>query len=178
MPAGGSAREARFGGGTGHFQWGGVRIFRGAWAIQAPRTGQLSRRAALADFTRDAEPMSKVLVVEDSVAAREAVMRLLRHEGYGVIGAANGVEALRAIEQEKPDLVLLDVMMPEMDGMSTLIELRQRPECSDLPVILVTALSDEERISQARELGVSEYLVKTRFSYEDLLNYVGRYARH
>ena len=122
--------------------------------------------------------MSTVLVVEDSQPAREVVMRILKREGYDVLGAANGVEALDSIQREAPDLVLLDVMMPEMDGMTMLRELRENPETRELPVILLTALSDEARLNKARELGVREYLVKTRFSYEDLLEHVSRHVRH
>jgi CheY-like chemotaxis protein len=122
--------------------------------------------------------MSTVLVVEDSQPAREVVMRILKREGYDVLGAANGIEALVSIERESPDLVLLDVMMPEMDGMTMLEELRENPETRELPVILLTALSDEPRLRKARELGVREYLVKTRFSYEELLEHVNKHVRH
>src|SRR5687768_12644331 len=110
--------------------------------------------------------MSTVLVVEDSPAAREVVMRILRREGYDVIGASNGLEALDSIHDRHPDLVLLDVMMPEMDGMSVLARLRQDAETADLPVILITALSDEKRMNRARELGARDYLVKSQFSYD------------
>ena len=103
-------------------------------------------------------------------------MRILRREGYEVIGASNGVEALDTIHDRHPDLVLLDVMMPEMDGMSVLAKLRQEPETADLPVILITALSDEKRMNRARELGARDYLVKSQFSYDDLLDRVGRHV--
>jgi CheY-like chemotaxis protein len=105
-------------------------------------------------------------------------MRILQREGYEVMGAANGVEALDSIQRESPDLVLLDVMMPEMDGMTMLEELRDNPQTRELPVILMTALSDESRLRKARELGVREYLVKTRFSYDELLEHVNRHVRH
>jgi len=119
--------------------------------------------------------MSTVLVVEDSVAAREVVMRILRREGYEVIGASNGREALDTLDRTHADLVLLDVMMPEMDGMTMLDVMRKSPQLRELPVILLSALSDEARIQRARELGVSEYLVKTRFSYDELLGHVHKH---
>jgi CheY-like chemotaxis protein len=122
---------------------------------------------------------STVLVVEDSSVAREVVMKILQREGYTVVGAANGLEALARLHSATPDLVLLDVMMPEMDGMTLLEELRDEPQYKKLPVILLTALSDEGRMSRARELGVCEYLVKTRFSYDELIDHVGRHVvRH
>jgi DNA-binding response OmpR family regulator len=78
-----------------------------------------------------------------------------------------------------PDLVLLDVMMPEMDGITMLQEMREEPQYKELPVILLTALSDETRMKKARELGVREYLVKTRFSYDELVDQVGKHVvRH
>jgi CheY-like chemotaxis protein len=123
--------------------------------------------------------MSTVLVVEDSPVAREVVMKILEREGYNVIGASNGLEALDRLHREIPDLVLLDVMMPEMDGMTLLEELRDEPQYKELPIILLTALSDDGRISRAKELGVREYLVKTRFSYDELIDHVGKHVlRH
>jgi CheY-like chemotaxis protein len=123
--------------------------------------------------------MSTVMVVEDCQPAREVVMRILRREGYDVLGASNGNEAWDMLQHNaRPDLMLLDVMMPEMDGMTLLSMMRERPETKEMPVILLTALSDEGRMSRARELGVREYLVKTRFSYDDLVSQVGRHVRH
>jgi len=123
--------------------------------------------------------MSTVLVVEDSPVAREVVMKILEREGYNVVGAGNGLEALDRLHSETPDLVLLDVMMPEMDGLTLLKEMRDEPQYKELPVILLTALSDEGRMKKARELGVREYLVKTRFSYDELVDQVGKHVvRH
>jgi len=125
--------------------------------------------------------MSTVLVVEDSPVAREVVMKILQREGYDVVGACNGVEAMDFLHSgsNTPDLVLLDVMMPEKDGMTMLQELRQEPQYKELPVILLTALSDDVRMKRARELGVREYLVKTRFSYDELIDQVGKHVvRH
>jgi CheY-like chemotaxis protein len=123
--------------------------------------------------------MSTVLVVEDSPVAREVVMKILQREGYDVFGASNGVEALNFLHAQTPDLVLLDVMMPEKDGMTLLQEMRDEPQYKELPVILLTALSDEGRMKKAKELGVREYLVKTRFSYDELVDQVGKHVvRH
>jgi CheY-like chemotaxis protein len=123
--------------------------------------------------------MSTVLVVEDSPVAREVVMKILQREGYDVVGASNGVEALDCLHSQTPDLVLLDVMMPEKDGMTLLQEMRDEPQYKELPVILLTALSDEGRMNKAKELGVCEYLVKTRFSYDELVDQVGKHVvRH
>lgn len=119
-----------------------------------------------------------VLVVEDSASAREIVVRILQREGYTVQGVSSAREALESIDEHRPDLVLLDMMMPEMDGMDLLRTLRSRPETRDVPVIFLSALSDDERMRKAAELGAQGYLVKTRVSYEELLDQVSRYVPH
>ena len=122
--------------------------------------------------------MGTVLVVEDSSSSREIVMRILRREGYVVQGAASAREALDSVGQHCPDLVLLDMMMPEMDGMDLLQVLRSDPQTRELPVIFLSALSDEERIRKAAEMGAQGYLVKTRVSYEELIRQVSRFVPH
>lgn len=122
--------------------------------------------------------MSTVLVVEDSLCTREVMMKILRREGYEVIGASSGREAIEAVHHYVPDLVLLDMMMPEMDGMTVLATLRQEPNLKQLPVIVLSALSDERQIHKARELGASDYLIKSRFSYDELLDTVGQHVKH
>jgi CheY-like chemotaxis protein len=122
--------------------------------------------------------MGTVLVVEDSAPAREVVMRILRREGYTVIGASDGVEAWDSVHTTIPDLVLLDLMMPGMDGITLLTKLRKEPGLKDLPVIMLSALSDESRIKRAKELGAQDYLVKTCFTYDDLLKRVEQHVRH
>jgi CheY-like chemotaxis protein len=122
--------------------------------------------------------MSTILIVEDSPSTREVVSRILRRRGYDVIGASSGREALDAVHHLHPDLVLLDVMMPEIDGMTLLATLHDEPESRDTPVIVLSALSDAGRISRAKELGAKDYLVKTRFSYDDLLDRVEKHVRH
>lgn len=122
--------------------------------------------------------MGTVLVVEDSAPAREVVMRILRREGYTVIGAADGLEAWDSVHTTTPDLVLLDLMMPGMDGMTLLTKLRKEPGLENLPVIMLSALSDEARIKRAKELGAQDYLVKTCFTYDDLLKRVEQHVRH
>ena len=121
--------------------------------------------------------MHTVLVVEDSPCAREVVLRLLKHEGYNAVGASCASEAINALRQTPTDLMLLDVMMPETDGFTLLAGLRASPDFKDLPVIMLTALSDEERMARARELGVKAYLIKSRFSFDDLMAQISNIVR-
>ncbi|MGE5609649.1 MAG: response regulator [Bacillota bacterium] len=132
----------------------------------------------LRDYTGVESARRTVLVVEDSTTTREVVVKILRREGYNAIGAADGDEAWALLRHAMPDLVLLDVMMPGMDGMTLLTKLREQPTLRELPVIMLTALSDDGRMDSAKRLGATAYLVKTRFSYDELLEQVAKVVRH
>lgn len=116
--------------------------------------------------------MSLVLVVDDMAAIREPIAACLRLEGYETACAANGAEALAAVHRRKPDLILLDVSMPVMDGIAFLTALRAHPSTAGVPVILLTADSDKARVLEAAKLGAKHYLIKSQFSLPDLLKRV------
>jgi DNA-binding response OmpR family regulator len=104
-----------------------------------------------------AEDLALVLVIDDDPQVRTLVSRLLRHEGYEVIEAGDAGEALQQVDNREPDLVLLDVVMPQVDGIDLLAEIRSR---SAVPVIMLTALGDEaDRILGLRS-GADDYMVK------------------
>ena len=116
--------------------------------------------------------MATVMVVDDTQVIRDTVSRLLKREGYETICVGSGKEALAALQSSDPDLMLLDIMMPEMDGMECLALLRKEPRWRELPVIIMSALSDDEHWRRARELGARDYLVKARFSINQILDRV------
>ncbi len=120
--------------------------------------------------------MSAILVVEDTPIVREPLMKLLTSEGYEATGAANGVEALEAVKRCTPDLILLDVMMPKMNGVEFLHRLRENEAAGDVPVILLTAVMDSTQLRLAREMRVKEVMFKSRFSVEELMEGVRRYT--
>ena len=120
--------------------------------------------------------MPRILVVDDEASARNAITRLLRHEGYEVTGAENGRAALDALGAGVPDLVLLDLMMPELDGLEMLEILHKHPQWKALPVVVLTALSDIHTVRRADQLGAREYLVKASFSLADMLGHVKKYT--
>ena len=103
-------------------------------------------------------PNSRILVVDDDFAARLQVKFALENSGFTVAEAANGEEALQA--EYKPNLVLLDVVMPDMDGFSTCRGIRQLPDGAFIPVVMITALEDEETITKAFEAGATDYVSK------------------
>jgi CheY-like chemotaxis protein len=120
--------------------------------------------------------MSTVMVVDDMPVIRETVAKLLKHEGFDAVCAANGREALEAVRRSPPDLVLLDMMMPEMNGMEFLEQLRADPKIGNIPVIVMTAFSDDEWQRKALQLGISEYLVKARCSISQMISSVKQHV--
>jgi DNA-binding response OmpR family regulator len=102
----------------------------------------------------------RVLVVDDDKHAVEILYRLLQKEGFDVLRAQSGREALAIVAAEKVDVILLDVMMPEMDGFQVCEALRKVERTRDIPVILLTAKDDMETRVLGMKLGVSEFLTK------------------
>jgi two-component system alkaline phosphatase synthesis response regulator PhoP len=92
----------------------------------------------------------------------------LSEEGFTVFGASDGEAGLRIAEKEKPDLILLDIILPRKNGFEVLSELRQIEELKKTPVILLTNLDGSENVQKAFELGVSTYLVKANYRLEDI----------
>jgi DNA-binding response OmpR family regulator len=102
----------------------------------------------------------RILIVDDDPHAVEILTRMLEREGYDCISAASGAAALQRVRAQTLDVILLDVMMPEMDGLQVCERLRQDSELRQIPVILLTAKDDMETRSRGMALGVSEYLTK------------------
>ncbi|MDR0504434.1 MAG: response regulator transcription factor [Bifidobacteriaceae bacterium] len=118
--------------------------------------------------------MPELLLVDDTETLRETLAFLLRREGYTVRTAADGAQALAAIEEQAPDLVLLDVMLPEMSGTEVLRRVRLT---SDVPVIMLTAKNAEGDIVVGLELGADDYVTKP-FSTPELLARIRSALRH
>jgi CheY-like chemotaxis protein len=120
--------------------------------------------------------MSTVLVVDDMPIFRDPIAASLRLAGYQTVCAADGAAALASALARRPDVILLDVSMPVMDGFAFLRQLRAHPGLASVPVILLTAASDRKFIIEAGKHGVKDYLLKSRFSLADLLARVRKYA--
>jgi DNA-binding response OmpR family regulator len=111
---------------------------------------------------------SRVLIVEDEPDIRDLVVHHLKREGYQVSAASSGEEALRQVQAAPPDLVLLDLMMPAMDGLEVCRRLRQDPATAMLPIVMLTAKGDEVDRVLGLEIGADDYIVKP-FSPRELL---------
>lgn len=113
----------------------------------------------------------RILVTDDEPDVLMIVQTGLEAEGYDVITATNGPDALEIAEREQPDLILLDVMMPNMDGFEVLGKLKDGDKTAKIPVIMLTGLSDRSKIQQALVSGIDYYVVKP-FDFDDLTNKV------
>lgn len=113
-----------------------------------------------------------ILIVEDDVTLRELLRRTLEHEGWVVAEAGDGVQALAAIAEHRPAMILLDLMLPHMDGVQLVDQLRSTADGQSIPIVVLTAkdLSDAERQSLSRS--VEQILQKGAYSRDDLLQWV------
>lgn len=117
----------------------------------------------------------RILFVEDDDALASVYLVRLEGEGFEVQRVANGEDALAAAVSFKPDLVLLDVMMPKISGFDVLDILRNTPETANLKVVMLTALSQDTDKKRAEELGVDDYLVKSQVVITDVIDRIKRH---
>lgn len=111
----------------------------------------------------------KILIVEDDNFVAEVYFAKLTEMGYETILAQNGQEGLDALKKNKIDLVLLDILMPVMDGMEMLEEVKKNDEWKNIPVILLTNVGEKESIQKVREMGVKNYLIKSHFTPAEVI---------
>ena len=121
------------------------------------------------------KPVQRILVVDDSITTRTLEKNILEAAGYDVTTAINGVEALNRLEESAIDLVVTDVQMPEMDGISLTSNIREHAEFSQLPVILVTSLESPEDREQGMVAGADAYIIKRGFNQANLLTTIKQF---
>lgn len=114
--------------------------------------------------------MAKILLVEDDINLRDIYSARFSAENYQVLTASDGEEALASAMREKPDLIILDVMMPKISGFDVLDILRSTPETKNTKIIMMTALSQEEDKERGESLGADKYLIKSQVTLEDVVN--------
>ena len=116
------------------------------------------------------EIKQKILIVEDEAPLRNAVSDILSFEGFTIFQGKNGQEGLDVALAQQPDLILLDLMMPVMDGLTMLEKLRQSNDWGKhVPVILLTNINDPEKVAQATQAGSYDFLVKSDWNIEDVV---------
>ena len=112
---------------------------------------------------------TKIMLVEDDKSLREIYSIRLVAEGYDIVSAGDGEEALAYAVQEKPELIIADVMMPKISGFDMLDILRSQPETNKIKVIMMTALSSDDQRQRGESLGAERYLVKSQVGIEDVI---------
>ncbi len=110
----------------------------------------------------------KILIAEDEKSIAQAYGDYLEREGYIIEYAYDGEESLKKITEFKPDLILLDIVMPKLDGISVLKKLKKDEETKNIPVIVLTNLESSQNVSEAVEAGSSQYLIKTNYTLKDI----------
>jgi two-component system, OmpR family, response regulator len=118
----------------------------------------------------------KILIIEDQATMRRNVALMLQLEGHNALTAANGIEGMEITRREQPDLILCDVMMPEMDGHAFLCALREDQALSHTPFVFLTAKGDKNDVREGCDLGANAYLTKPVIR-EDLLAAVNAWVK-
>lgn len=117
--------------------------------------------------------MKKILIVEDEQVLREAYVQILTMEGYDVYSAENGSAAIDKIKEVKPDLVLLDILMPVMDGLQFLQKVDVKKDFPDTIVVAFSNLSNQNKLEEMHNLGVKRHILKASMSPKELVAAVG-----
>jgi len=111
----------------------------------------------------------KILVIEDESALLNALTTKFRNEGFSTLEAQNGQEGLDLALSAHPDIILLDIIMPKMDGMTMLKKLREDDWGREVPVLILTNLSDKQKVAEALEQNTFDYLVKSNWTLDDVV---------
>ncbi len=118
--------------------------------------------------------MKKVLIVEDEKNIILSLRMYLKKEGFDVIVASNGIDALKLAQDQIPDLILLDILMPSMNGYLVCEALKEDIETRHIPVIFMSAKSQEEDVNKAFEVGGNDYIIKP-FTHEEIKKVIDKY---
>lgn len=115
----------------------------------------------------------KIMIVEDDMFIRDIYKVRFEQEDFEVIMAENGIAAIEKLEQGlEPKIILLDIMMPGMDGVQVLQKIKNDDRWKNLPIIMLTNISEKEKVNEAMELGVKDYLIKSHFTPSEVVQKV------
>lgn len=116
--------------------------------------------------------VQKILIIEDEISLRTALKDKFTREGFDVLEASDGVAAVEVAKQNKPDLILLDIIMPKQNGLDVLKAMKTNLALVSVPVFVLTNLSEESNKQETKKLGVEEYLIKSDYSLEEIVSMV------
>lgn len=121
--------------------------------------------------------MAKILLIEDDALIVKIYSTRLKADGYTVLSADNGEDGLVLADKEGADLIVLDVMMPKLDGFSVLEKIRTNPALSKIPILIYSNLAQDTEIEKAKQLGATEFIVKANISPTELVNKIKSYIK-
>jgi chemosensory pili system protein ChpA (sensor histidine kinase/response regulator) len=153
-----------------------ARLLSAEKARETPEAAADAPQVPVLPQVQAAPAIPLVLVVDDSITVRRVTQRLLQREGYRVALAADGLQALERLAEERPAVVLSDIEMPRMDGFDLARNIRNDQRLRELPIIMITSRIAEKHREHAKELGVNHYLGKP-YSEEELLSLVKHYCQ-
>ncbi|MBI3963486.1 MAG: response regulator [Candidatus Kerfeldbacteria bacterium] len=113
--------------------------------------------------------ITKILLVEDENMLAEMYVTKFTSEGFAIVRAADGQQGVDMAVREKPDLILLDIILPKLDGFAVLKAVKEHPVTADIPVILLTNLGQDEDVEKGRKLGAADYMVKANHTPADVV---------
>ena len=119
--------------------------------------------------------MGKILIVEDDKFLRDLLSRKLEEEKFDITTAVDGEEGIKKIQEEKPDLVLLDLILPGINGFDVLKRMKEDPATADILVIVLSNLGQKEDVDRAITLGANDFLVKAHFTLDEITQRVRKY---
>jgi two-component system, OmpR family, alkaline phosphatase synthesis response regulator PhoP len=114
----------------------------------------------------------KILLVEDEQIIIDLLQKKLTEEGYDVSVAKNGEEGIKMMQEEKPDLVLLDIVMPKMGGLEVMEEMQKDPDLKRVPIVVVSNSGQPVELDRAKRLGAKDWLIKTEFDPQEVIDKV------
>ena len=152
-----------------------VLILNPVQLAMARVAGQLGKGKAATFSASELQTAATVMVVDDSVTVRKVTQRLLMREGYNVVLAKDGVDALRQMQEVVPDVMLVDIEMPRMDGFDLTKNVREHADYANVPIIMITSRTADKHRNHALSLGVDVFLGKP-FSEDELLRHVKSFA--
>ena len=120
---------------------------------------------------------AKILIVEDDKFLRELLVHKLETEGFKVLTAIEGKEALKKIKEELPQLILLDLVLPGIDGFEVLRQIKENPQTNKISVIILSNLGQKEEVEKGIQLGADDYLIKAHFTPEEIIKKVKEILR-
>ena len=116
--------------------------------------------------------MPKILIIEDEEIMTNLLQKKLEQEGYDVEVARDGEEGLRLIREIWPDLILLDIIMPKISGLWVMEEINKNPNLKRIPIIVISESGESFELKRARELGAKDWIIKTKFDLQQIINKV------